>query len=108
MTTAPHINKVAVSAYVIPTDTPESDGTLDWDQTTLILVETCAGGKCGIGFAYANTATGHLIQNHLAESVRGRNPMDIRSIGSLLARTTRNLGHPGITSMAISAIDIAL
>ncbi len=34
--------------------------------------------------------------------------MDIRSIGSLLARSTRNLGRPGITSMAISAIDIAL
>jgi L-alanine-DL-glutamate epimerase-like enolase superfamily enzyme len=34
--------------------------------------------------------------------------MDIRSIGSLLARSIRNLGRPGITSMAISAIDIAL
>jgi L-alanine-DL-glutamate epimerase-like enolase superfamily enzyme len=108
MTTAPSIDKVAVSAYVIPTDTPESDGTLDWDRTTLVLVETYAGDKRGIGFTYADTATAHLIQNHLAESVRGRNPMDIRSIGSLLTRSTRNLGRPGITSMAISAIDIAL
>jgi L-alanine-DL-glutamate epimerase-like enolase superfamily enzyme len=108
MTTAPRIDKVAVSAYMIPTDAPESDGTFEWDRTTLVLVEVYAGDKHGIGFTYADTATAYLIQNHLAEWVRGRCPMDIRSIGSLLARSTRNLGRPGITSMAISAIDIAL
>jgi L-alanine-DL-glutamate epimerase-like enolase superfamily enzyme len=108
MTTASRIDKVAVSAYVIPTDAPESDGTLEWDQTTLVLVEIYGGGKRGIGFTYADTATAHLIHHRLADLALGRNPMDIRSIGNLLARSTRNLGRPGITSMAISAIDIAL
>ena len=34
-----------VSAYKIPTDIPESDGTIEWDSTTLVLVEVNAGGK---------------------------------------------------------------
>jgi len=96
MTNATRIDKVDVSTYVIPTDTRESDGTLEWDQTTLVLVETYAGGKRGIGFTYADVATAYLIQNHLAEYVCGRNPMDIRSIGSLLARSSAIWGDRGL------------
>lgn len=33
------IEALDVSAYQIPTDAPESDGTLKWDSTTLVLVE---------------------------------------------------------------------
>ena len=35
--TAP-IAGLRVSAYTIPTDAPESDGTLEWNATTLVLV----------------------------------------------------------------------
>ena len=33
------IENLQVSAYRIPTDAPESDGTYEWDSTTIILVE---------------------------------------------------------------------
>ena len=32
-----NIKDVKVAAYTIPTDSPESDGTIKWDSTTLIL-----------------------------------------------------------------------
>lgn len=41
----PKIEKVQVSAYTIPTAGPESDGTLEWDRTTLVLVDVSAGAS---------------------------------------------------------------
>ena len=35
----PSVEKVQVSAYTIPTDAPEADGTFEWDSTTLIICE---------------------------------------------------------------------
>ena len=37
--------RLDVSAYTVPTDRPESDGTLEWDSTTMVLVEASAGAK---------------------------------------------------------------
>ena len=37
------IEDVRVSAYTVPTKTPESDGTLEWSETTMVLVEISAG-----------------------------------------------------------------
>jgi L-alanine-DL-glutamate epimerase-like enolase superfamily enzyme len=39
----PAIEDVAASVYVIPTDAPEADGTLAWDETTMVLVTATAG-----------------------------------------------------------------
>ena len=52
----PAIDSVTAAAYVIPTDAPEADGTLAWDQTTLVLVTVTAGGVQGIGWSYAAAA----------------------------------------------------
>ncbi|MGZ5009292.1 MAG: hypothetical protein ACXV8W_15420, partial [Methylobacter sp.] len=57
----PGITGLRSSAFRIPTATPESDGTAVWDSTTLVLVEAEAGGKTGIGFSYADTATARLV-----------------------------------------------
>ncbi|MEX2541429.1 MAG: hypothetical protein WD314_06455 [Trueperaceae bacterium] len=35
----PRVTSLRVSAYAIPTDQPESDGTLEWQETTAVLVE---------------------------------------------------------------------
>ena len=43
------IEKIDVSHYVIPTDFPESDGTLAWDSTTLVVVDVTAGTDLGRG-----------------------------------------------------------
>lgn len=102
------IQQVYTSAYKIPTNTPESDGTLSWDHTTLIIVEIKAGGKTGIGYTYANPATAFLIDSTLKEWIKGRAIMDIPAITALLQKKIRNDGECGIAMMAISAIDSAL
>ena len=44
------------SAYRIPTDGPESDGTFNWDATTLVVVHVDAGGRRGMGYTYADAS----------------------------------------------------
>jgi hypothetical protein len=46
----PVIDRLTVSAFRVPTEGEEADGTLTWDQTTLVLMEAGAGGVIGLGF----------------------------------------------------------
>src|SRR5690606_18931096 len=102
------IDRVDVSAYTVPTDFPESDGTLSWDSTTIVIVEVRAAGVTGLGYTYADTATARLIGEHLVRLVVGRDPMTIPAIWADLRREVRNLGYRGVCAMAISAVDNAL
>ena len=103
------VEQVTVSAYRIPTDRPnESDGTLVWDATTLVLVEVQSAGMTGLGYTYADEATAALIDETLASEVRGMDAMATGGIWKRLVAKVRNLGRSGIASMAISAIDNAL
>jgi L-alanine-DL-glutamate epimerase-like enolase superfamily enzyme len=102
------IKSLNVSAYKIPTDAPEADGTIQWNSTTLVLVEVEAGNKTGIGYSYADEATAFVIHKKLRELVLQKNALDIQGINSFLTRQIRNSGTCGITMMAISAIDNAL
>jgi L-alanine-DL-glutamate epimerase-like enolase superfamily enzyme len=102
------IERIDVTAYKIPTDFPEADGTYAWDSTTLVLVEASAGGRTGLGYTYADTATACLVRDMLAAVVTGRDAMDIPGCWEAIVRAIRNLGRPGIASMAISAVDVAL
>jgi L-alanine-DL-glutamate epimerase-like enolase superfamily enzyme len=102
------IERVAASAYTIPTDQPEADGTITWDRTTLVLVEASAGGQTGLGYTYADTATARVIHESLADVVRGQDALDVPAAYVKMGVAVRNLGRPGISAMAISAIDNAL
>ena len=51
------VDRLDVSAFTIPTDGPESDGTLEWDSTTIVVVEAHGGGETGLGYTYAPAAT---------------------------------------------------
>ena len=102
------IKEISVSAYTIPTDAPESDGTLEWDATTLVLVEAQAGGVRGIGYSYANRATAVLIADTLVKAAEGRDAFDVAGVWETMVAAIRNLGRPGIASMAIAAVDNAL
>src|SRR6185503_3725543 len=99
---------VRVSAFSIPTATPESDGTLEWNATTLVLVEVEGGGKTGVGFSYADTATAKLIHEMLCRVIQGRNAFSVGECWEAMVAAIRNLGRPGICSMAIAAVDNAL
>ena len=98
----------AFSAYTIPTDAPGSDGTLEWNATTLVLVEASAAGSTGIGYSYATRATAVLIADTLAGVVEGRAAFDIGAAWRAMIVAIRNLGRPGIPSMAVAAVDNAL
>lgn len=102
------IDKIEVSAYTVPTDFPESDGTLEWNSTTLVFVKAFGGGKQGLGYTYADTATARLIEDVLSDVVKGQDAMAPGSNWNAMVRRTRNLGRPGIVSMAISAVDVAI
>src|SRR3569832_1692386 len=102
------IHALEVSVYKIPTETPESDGTYAWDHTILVLVEVSAGQHTGIGFTYADTATARLIHDSLRKVVVGADALSVGGPWQAMVKQIRNLGRPGIASMAISAVDVAL
>jgi len=105
---SPAVSRVDAAAFVIPTDAPESDGTIEWSSTTLVVVRAEAGGITGIGFTYGHDSAATLIRRTLAPIVSGRSAMDIEASHAAMAQACRNLGHPGIASHAISAVDVAL
>ena len=102
------IERVDVSAYRIPTDFPESDGTLEWTDTTLVLVEPWGGSNRGLGYTFADRATAQLIKDKLSRVITGADVMGVQACWLDMVRSIRNLGRPGIASMAISAVDVAL
>ena len=102
------VERLAVSSYTIATDLPESDGTLEWNKTTLVVVHVVAAGKTGLGYTYAGSATASLIHDKLANLVVGADAMAPIAAYMTMWRHIRNLGRPGISSMAISAVDCAL
>ena len=102
------ITRVAARAYDIETDGPEADGTLEWHRTTLVLVEVEAGGEKGLGYTYSDGCLVPLVDGKLAGLITGRSAFDIPAANRALWRGIRNLGRPGLTATAISAIDIAL
>ena len=89
------IDDVRVSVFEIPTDAPESDGTLQWDRTTLVLVQASAAGIGGLGYTYADEATALLVHKVLADIVRGRDAMDLGGAWCAMVHAIRNLGRPG-------------
>jgi L-alanine-DL-glutamate epimerase-like enolase superfamily enzyme len=102
------VEQIDVGAYTIPTDAPEADGTLAWDATTIVVVHARGGGETGLGYTYADVSTAKLIASKLAGVVRGSDAMAPQSAWAAMVEQTRNLGRPGITSMAIAAVDLAV
>jgi L-alanine-DL-glutamate epimerase-like enolase superfamily enzyme len=92
---------IRARAYRIPTSSPESDGTYEWDATTMVVVEVEAGGATGLGYTYADAAAARL-----AASLDIGDPFDNQ--WDRMLHQVRNLGRPGVAAMAISAVDCAL
>jgi L-alanine-DL-glutamate epimerase-like enolase superfamily enzyme len=102
------VQGLEIRTYRIPTDRPEADGTLQWDETPVVVVAVRAGGTTGLGFSYAPRAAAALVEDTLADLVLGSDPMDIAGTWLAMVRAIRNVGRPGIASMAIAAVDLAL
>lgn len=102
------IERVITRVFVVPTDAPESDGTLAWDSTTMVLVEVQAAGRTGIGYTYADGAAAELVTGMLAGVVEGCDALDTNAAWLAMLGRVRNLGQSGLAATAISAVDNAL
>jgi hypothetical protein len=58
---APVVRDLETAVYVVSTDAPEADGTLAWDETTMVLVNARAGGEQGIGWSYTAVAAQSVV-----------------------------------------------
>jgi L-alanine-DL-glutamate epimerase-like enolase superfamily enzyme len=102
------VDRVETSCFTIPTDEPESDGTLEWDSTTIVVVEAVGGGRRGVGWTYAPEAAGKVVDGLLASHVVGRELDDLAALWLELGAQLRNAGRPGVAWCALSAVDLAL
>jgi L-alanine-DL-glutamate epimerase-like enolase superfamily enzyme len=92
----------------VPTDGPEADGTFAWDSTTLVVVRAEAGGCSGLGYSYGPVAAAGLVDEVLADVVRGTDAHDVRRTWQAMRHQVRNIGRDGVAALAISAVDTAL
>ncbi|WP_026818240.1 enolase C-terminal domain-like protein [Arthrobacter castelli] len=104
----PVVDGVHASAYTVPTDAPEADGTLAWSSTTMVLVQVQAAGHTGLGWTYGPPACAAVVSDTLAGVVGGRTAMDVGGSFEAMVRAVRNQGRQGIAGYAISAVDVAL
>jgi L-alanine-DL-glutamate epimerase-like enolase superfamily enzyme len=103
------IDDVGVTAYEVPTATEqESDGTLIWDSTTIVLVEVRCGEHTGLGYTYCDPSAGRVIESKLSSLLEDADPLMPQKTWTQMQMATRQLGHDGIAAMAISAVDVAL
>jgi L-alanine-DL-glutamate epimerase-like enolase superfamily enzyme len=91
---------VQIDVVTVPTDEPESDGTLEWESTTIVIVRIDEG----VGYTYCHAAAAVVIRDTLAPLVQE----DVRASWKAMNAAVRNMGRPGIASCAISAVDQAL
>ena len=108
------LEALRLSAYSVPTATfgterPESDGTASWDATGVLVAEVQAGGRTGLGYAYASAPAALAIARDVLSSVvLGASAFSPGSTWMRMVRSVRNAGRPGVASSAVSAVDIAL
>ncbi|GAA4142078.1 enolase C-terminal domain-like protein [Leifsonia shinshuensis] len=110
---ADRIRSIRADAYVVPTATegrrrPESDGTIEWTNTGVLLVAVEAGDATGLGYAYTAPASLRIVEDVLWAVVDGADPFDTERLYWELARAVRNVGWAGVSAGAIAALDIAL
>jgi L-alanine-DL-glutamate epimerase-like enolase superfamily enzyme len=106
--TIPTVQTIDVATYRVPTDRPESDGTLKWDHTDVVVVHVTAGGMTGLGWSYASPAAAAFASSILKPVVTGESAMSIEGAWHKMVHQLRNAGVPGAGLMAVAAIDIAL
>jgi L-alanine-DL-glutamate epimerase-like enolase superfamily enzyme len=92
----------------VPTDRPEADGTLEWTETTVVVVKVTCENEVGLGWTYGSAAAKAVVDETLREVVVGADAFGVAGVYERMVRRCRNLGRPGIVASAVSAVDIAL
>ena len=102
------VERLETCCFTIPTDQAESDGTLEWASTTILVVEAVGGGRRGLGWTYAPEAAESVVTELLAPRVVGQSLDDLGRLWLELGAAIRNAGRPGIAFCALSSVDLAL
>ncbi len=102
------IRSIEARAYRIPLPAAESDGTLAWDHTTLVVVHATAGGIRACGYGYSDRAVIPIISDVLVPRLLDTDAMATNACWQAMTSAVRNLGVSGLCAQAISAVDIAL
>jgi L-alanine-DL-glutamate epimerase-like enolase superfamily enzyme len=102
------VESVTATAYAVATDRPESDGTLEWDATTIVVVQAGSGDHRGLGYTYGHQAIVDVVNSTLAPLTNGVDVLSPPTAWATMQRGVRNFGRQGLCAMAISAVDIAL
>jgi L-alanine-DL-glutamate epimerase-like enolase superfamily enzyme len=102
------IDGIEAEARTIATDGPESDGTLEWTDTTIVLARVHAGGETGVGYTYADASVAGLVESRLAPVLEGRDATATPACWRAMHAALRNAGQAGAGAMALSAVDLAL
>jgi L-alanine-DL-glutamate epimerase-like enolase superfamily enzyme len=102
------VEGIEAEARTIATEGPESDGTLEWDATTIVLVRVRADGETGVGYTYADASVAGLIEGKLADAIEGLDPLATAQCWQVMHAALRNVGQAGAGAMALSAVDLAL
>ncbi len=103
-----NVERLEVAAYTVPTDTPESDGTMEWDATTIVVVRAHAAGAAGVGYTYGPPAVADLIVRSLQATACGADVLAPQQTWAAMRSSLRNSGQQGVGAMALSAVDLAL
>jgi L-alanine-DL-glutamate epimerase-like enolase superfamily enzyme len=102
------IDGIEAEARTIATDGPESDGTLEWQDTTIVLVRVHAGPETGLGYTYADASVAGIVEGRLAPVLEGRDATATAACWNAMHAALRNAGQAGAGAMALSAVDLAL
>ena len=102
------IEELSARAYTIPTDAPEADGTLSWEETTIVVAQARSAEQVGLGYSYVAAPAAALIEGVLAAAVTGSDAMSPPAAWERMRAAVRNIGYPGVAACAISAVDTAL
>ncbi|MBA3282024.1 MAG: hypothetical protein H0U29_07315 [Acidimicrobiia bacterium] len=86
------VERVDVAAYRVPTEAPESDGSLTWEATTIVVVEVTGGGMRGLGYSYTDAGAASVVAGTLAPVVVG---LDALATGAAWIAMVRSNLQPG-------------
>jgi L-alanine-DL-glutamate epimerase-like enolase superfamily enzyme len=72
------------------------------------VVRVYGGGERGLGYSYAHASAAELIRDKLAAVVEGHDALAVPGAWETMRHEVRNVGRPGLASIAIAAVDTAL
>lgn len=106
------IERLEARWVTIPVGKPTRMSTRVLDRRDYLLVEIEAGGAVGVGYAYAGTRGGSLLQcavrDLFSDVLLGASENDIAAHWERLYQQSLLVGRRGAVLRALSAVDIAL